>query len=173
MKSGKIWVFGDNVDSDQLAPGKYMKSSLVEMSGHCLEELDPEFALKVNHGDILVAGRNFGIGSSREQAVQVLIQLGVTAVIAVSFGGIFQRNAFNLGLLVLECSKTGRFAPGDLVRADPLKGVIINETNGEILPCNSIPDFLLKILEDGGLVPHLERKINQKRGVFKACRKQS
>ncbi len=159
MKTGKIWTFGDNVDTDQLAPGRYMKSTLDEMACHCLEELNSEFARRVRPGDVLAGGKNFGMGSSREQAVQVLTHLGVWAVIAISFGGIFQRNAFNLGLLVLECPEAGRLASGDLVHADPVKGLIFNETNGDTLTCASIPNFLLNMLEDGGLVPHLEQKL--------------
>ena len=105
MKPGRSWIFGDDVDTDQLAPGAYMKSSLEELASHCLERLNPDFAKQVQSGDIVVGGRNFGAGSSREQAVQSLLQLGVTTVIAESFAGIFQRNAFNLGLLVLQCEE--------------------------------------------------------------------
>ena len=159
MKTGKIWAFGDNVDTDQLAPGRYMKSPLDEMACHCLEELNPEFARGVRPGDVLAGGKNFGMGSSREQAVQVLTHLGICAVIAISFGGIFQRNALNLGLLVLECPEADHLASGDLVRADPVKGLIFNETNGDILTCAAVPDFLLNMLKDGGLVPHLEQKL--------------
>ena len=122
MKPGRSWIFGDDVDTDQLAPGAFMKSSLEELASHCLERLNPDFAKQVQSGEILVGGRNFGAGSSREQAVQSLLQLGVTTVIARSFAGIFQRNAFNLGLLVLECEERDQIREGDLILPDPKKG---------------------------------------------------
>ena len=157
---GRVHRYGDQVDTDQIIPGPFTKTlDTDELASHVLEYLDPEFRSRMNKGDFVVAGENFGCGSSREQAVQVLTHLGVCVVIAISFGGIFQRNAFNLGLLVLECSEAGRLASGDLVRANPVKGLIFNETNGDTLTCDAVPDFLLNMLEDGGLVPHLEQKL--------------
>ena len=99
--SGTVWKFGDNVDTDVLAPGAFMKGPVEELARHCLESVDPQFAAGVQPGDYVVAGRNFGVGSSREQAAQVLKLLGVAAVIAPSFAGIFYRNACNLGLAAL------------------------------------------------------------------------
>ena len=141
-----------------------MKSSLEELASHCLERLNPDFAEQVQSGDIVVAGRNFGAGSSREQAVQSLLQLGVTTVIAESFAGIFQRNAFNLGLLVLECEERDKIREGDLILPDPKKGMVLNQITGEQLSCKKVPEFLLQMLEDGGLVPHLEKKLKQGNG---------
>ena len=164
MKPGRSWIFGDDVDTDQLAPGAYMKSSLEELASHCLERLNPDFAKQVQSGDIVVGGRNFGAGSSREQAVQSLLQLGVTTVIAESFAGIFQRNAFNLGLLVLECEERDNIREGDLILPDPKKGMVLNQTSGVQLSCKKVPEFLLQMLEDGGLVPHLEKKLKQGNG---------
>ena len=161
MISGKCWVFGDNVDTDQLAPGAYMKSPMEELARHCLEQLNPDFAENVQKGDMVVAGKNFGAGSSREQAVQSLLQLGISGVIAQSFGGIFQRNAFNLGLLVLECEDSSKIQEGDHLIPDPRQGSIHNQTTGQTFYCSKIPEFLMQILEDGGLVPHLEKKLKQ------------
>jgi 3-isopropylmalate/(R)-2-methylmalate dehydratase small subunit len=102
---GRAWVLGDDIDTDQLAPGPYMKSPIAELARHCLEAADPRFAAEVRPGDVVVAGRNFGIGSSREQAAKALLTLGVAAVVARSFGGIFRRNAINLGLPALVSSE--------------------------------------------------------------------
>ena len=141
-----------------------MKSSLVELASHCLERLNPDFAKQVQSGDIVVGGRNFGAGSSREHAVHSLLQLGVTTVIAGSFAGIFQRNAFNVGLLVLECEERDKIREGDQILPDPKKGMVLNQTTGEQLSCKKVPEFLLQMLEDGGLVPHLEKKLKQGNG---------
>ena len=161
MIAGKSWIFGDNVDTDQLAPGAYMKSPMEELARHCLEQLNPDFAENVQEGDMVVAGKNFGAGSSREQAVQSLLQLGISGVIAQSFGGIFQRNAFNLGLLVLECEDSSKIQEGDHLTPDPRQGSIHNLTTGQTFYCRKIPEFLMQILEDGGLVPHLVKKLKQ------------
>ena len=99
--SGRAWILGDDIDTDVLAPGLYMKGPIAEMARHCLESVEPDFAAQVAEGDIIVAGANFGIGSSREQAAEVLTLLGVKAVVAKSFGGIFYRNALNFGLLAV------------------------------------------------------------------------
>lgn len=156
---GRAWVFGDDVDTDQLAPGAYMKGGLDELAGHCLEQLDPAFAREVRPGDIVVAGRNFGVGSSREQAAQALRHLGVAAVLARSFAGIFYRNAINLGLPVLVCPETARIAAGSRLEVDPASGTVRDHTAGATLACRPLPAFLLAMLADGGLVPHLEKKL--------------
>ena len=116
--SGRAWVFGDNVDTDVLAPGIYMKSPLSELAQHCLESVDPDFARNVAPGDIVVAGENFGMGSSREQAAQALIELGVAALVAKSFARIFYRNAINLGLPALVCPEADRIKAGDGLTLD-------------------------------------------------------
>ena len=121
MKPGRSWIFWDDVDTDQLAPGAYMKSSMEELASHCLERFNPDFAKQVQSGDIVVGGRNLGAGSSREQAVQSLLQLSVTTVIARSFAGIFQPNALNLGLLVLECEEGDKIREGDQIIPNPPK----------------------------------------------------
>jgi 3-isopropylmalate/(R)-2-methylmalate dehydratase small subunit len=161
--SGRAFVFGDNIDTDALAPGRYMKAPIEELARHCLEAVDPGFANSVRTGDIVVGGRNFGLGSSREQAAQALKVLGVSTVIAKSFGGIFLRNALNLGLPVMVCPETDRISPGDHVTVDLANGKVINESRGVVLPGEALPGFLLDMLADGGLVPHLEKKLAAKR----------
>ncbi len=156
--SGRAFVFGDDVDTDVLAPGRYMKGPIEELAQHCLEAIAPEFAGDVRPGDVVVAGRNFGMGSSREQAAQALKVLGVAAVIARSFGGIFYRNALNLGLPAIVCVETDAIHAGDRLRIDLARGTVANETSARTLQSEPLPQFLLDMLADGGLVPHLEKK---------------
>lgn len=163
--SGRAFVFGDDIDTDALAPGRYMKASIEELARHCLEAIAPDFADAVRPGDIVVAGRNFGMGSSREQAAQALKELGVSAVVARSFGGIFLRNALNLGLPVMTCAGTDAVRAGDRVSVDLARGELINETQGTVMQGDPLPAFLLDMLADGGLVPHLERKLAAKRAA--------
>jgi 3-isopropylmalate/(R)-2-methylmalate dehydratase small subunit len=158
--SGRAFVFGDDIDTDVLAPGRYMKGSIEDLARHCLEAVAPDFAKEVRPGDVVVAGRNFGMGSSREQAAQALKVLGVAAVVAKSFGGIFYRNALNLGLPVVVCADADSIKPGDRLRVDLAGGTVTNETNGRTLPSEQLPQFLLDMLADGGLVPHLEKKFS-------------
>ena len=160
---GRVWRFGDNIDTDVLAPGIYMKRPITEMAAHCLEAVDPLFAKDVRPGDIVVAGRNFGMGSSREQAAQALLALGVTAILAKSFGGIFYRNALNHGLLALTCAGTDRIEAGDRLAIDGIKGEVVVERTGEHLACEPLPPHLLEMIKDGGLVAHLEKKLARKR----------
>ena len=157
MKSGRSWIFGDDVDTDQLAPGAYMKSSLEELASHCLERLNPDFAKQVQSGDIVVGGRNFGAGSSREQAVQSLLQLGVTTVIAESFAGIFQRNAFNLGLLVLECEERDNICEGAQILPDPQKSNFVQVSS----TCSKKVSWITDVACDcGGGNGHGRSKVN-------------
>jgi 3-isopropylmalate/(R)-2-methylmalate dehydratase small subunit len=162
QKGGRAWVYGDNVDTDMLAPGTYMKKPIEEIATHCLEALDPEFARNVQPGDVLVAGHNFGMGSSREQAAQALVQLGVAAVVAKSFAGLYLRNALNLGLMALECDQVDRIHNGERIVVDPEKGRIDNLTTGERYTCEPIPPHLIQMIRDGGLVSHLEKKLKGK-----------
>lgn len=155
----RAWVYGDNVDTDLLAPGAYMKGTVDELASHCLEAIDPDFASGVSDGDIVVAGKNFGMGSSREQAAQALRILGVKAVVARSFGGIFYRNAFNLGLLALICEDVHQIESGDTLAIDPASGQIENIRNGKRIGCDPVPPHLLDIVSAGGLVPYLEQKL--------------
>ena len=157
--TGRVWKFGDSVDTDVMAPGRYMKLPIEQLAAHCLESVRPEFASAVQQGDIVVAGRNFGIGSSREQAPQALNALGIRAVVAKSFGGIFYRNALNLGLIALVCPDTDAIADGVAMEIDPIAGRLALPVQGIVLPCEPIPAFLLEMVEDGGLVPHLKKRL--------------
>ena len=153
--SGRAWVFGDDMDTDLLAPGAYMKGSIEVLAGHVLEAVDPGFAAAVQPGDVLVAGRNFGIGSSREQAAEALKVLGLAAVVARSFGGIFYRNAFNIGLPAIECDGVAAISAGDRLALDAAGGRIRNETTGEVLASAPVPAHLMRLVEVGGLLNHL------------------
>ena len=158
-EAGRAWLFGDNIDTDVLAPGRYMKAGIEEMARHCLEAVDPSFAREVRPGDVVVGGRNFGAGSSREQAPQALKQLGVAALVAESFAGLFYRNALNLGLPALVCAEAKRIRAGDRLRVDPQAGRIDNLTIGETIACEPIPAYLMQMIRDGGLLPHLEKRL--------------
>ena len=155
----KAWVFGDNVDTDAIAPGRYMKFGIEEIAKHCMEALDESFSRTIKRGDFVVGGRNFGAGSSREQAPEALKHLGVAALIAESFAGLFYRNAINLGLPALVCAQAKRIRPGDRLEIDFDQGKIENRTTGDSLACEPIPAFLMRIVSDGGLLPHLEKRL--------------
>lgn len=155
----RAWVFGDNVDTDVIAPGRYMKFGIEEIARHCLESVAPSFSASVEAGDVVVAGRNFGAGSSREQAPAALKHLGVAALVAPSFAGLFYRNALNLGLPALVCSDAGRIKDGDALRIDPEAGRIEIVNTGTTLACEPIPPHLMQMVRDGGLLAHLEKRL--------------
>ena len=155
--SHRVWRFGADIDTDVLAPGAWMKLGIEVIARHCLESVRPEFAPTVRPGDVLVAGPNFGIGSSREQAAGALRQLGVAAVIAPSYSGLFFRNAFNLGLLLLTCKQAEAIVEGENIRMDLNPGCVLRE-DGEALAIESIPDFLLDMVRAGGLLPQLKKR---------------
>ncbi len=161
---GKAFVFGDRIDTDVLAPGPYMRESLAVLASHCLEAVDPDFAGQVRPGDIVVGGESFGIGSSREQAVQALAELGVGAIVARSFARIFYRNALNLGLPALVCADL-EAARGDELEVRPAEGRILNHSSGRQFACEAIPAQLMEIVAGGGLMPWLERKLAAERGA--------
>lgn len=158
FSNAKVWRLGADIDTDVLAPGAYMKHNIDVIAQHCLEAVRPEFAAQVKPGDVLVAGVNFGIGSSREQAAGALVHLGVRAVIAPSFSGLFFRNAFNLGLLLLTCEQALLLQEGDIVGFD---GQNICRAQGEPLPCAPIPDFLMDMVQAGGLLNVLKQHAHQ------------
>lgn len=161
--SGRVFVLGDDIDTDQLAPGQYMKGGLDMLAAHCLEAARPDFAGAVKPEDIVVAGKNFGMGSSREQAAEALKHLGVAAVVARSFAGIFYRNAINLGLPVLVVHDLDGVADGDTAVLD-LAGSQLRLTNKNLtLRLEPLPDNLKRMLADGGLVPHLKKRFAQER----------
>jgi len=163
--SGRAWVFGDDINTDVLAPGIYMKGAIENLASHCLESVMPEFAGRVQAGDIIIAGENFGIGSSREQAAEVLKTLGVSAIIARSFGGIFYRNAINFGLLAVTYKAHHEIASGDQLHFDIQAGLLKNQATETLLVCEVIPPHLMKIIAAGGLVAHLEQNFSQGRGI--------
>lgn len=154
--TGRAWVFGDNIDTDLLAPGLYMKGSIAELARHCLEAVDPRFAAEVRPGDIVIGGRNFGMGSSREQAVMALRELGVGAVIARSFAGIFYRNALNLGLLALVSPDTAKVSSGAALVLDPETARVTGDVE---LACEPLPPHLLVMVKDGGLLANLQKRL--------------
>ena len=156
----KIWHMGDDVDTDALAPGAWMQHGIDVIAQHCLENLVPSFAREVRAGDVIVAGRNFGIGSSREQAAAALVRLGVSAVIAPSYGGLFFRNAFNLGLVLLTCPKIELLQKKELTTLS-LRGETVILPSGDEVKCDPVPDFLLDMARAGGLLPSLKRRLSE------------
>ena len=158
----RVWKVGADVDTDQLAPGAYMKLGIHDIAKHCLEGVRPEFAANVKTGDVLAAGPNFGIGSSREQAADALVKLGVKAVVAPSYGGLYFRNAFNLGLLLLTCKDAQALAEGEKISLDLSTWTVVR-ANGQRLACDPIPDFLVAMVEAGGLLPQLKLRLQQQR----------
>lgn len=155
---GKAFKFGDNISTDHIAPGRlfHLRSNLEEFAKHVFEDADETFASRMNKGDFVVAGNNFGLGSSREHAPQIIKIAGVGAVIAKSFARIFYRNAINIGLLAIECD-TDAIDAGDELDVDIEKGVITNLTNGAVIQIEPIPPVMRKMLADGGLVEHIKK----------------
>ena len=153
----KVWTLGADIDTDQLAPGAYMKLGIDGIAPHCLEAVRPEFASQVRPGDLIAAGPNFGIGSSREQAAGALVHLGVRAVIAPSFSGLFFRNAFNLGLLLLTCPQATQLDDSETIALD-LAALTLTRANGQVLACDPIPGFLLDMVAAGGLLNQLRQR---------------
>ena len=156
----KVWHVGDDVDTDALAPGAYMQHGIEVISQHCLENLLPQFASDVKPGDIIVAGCNFGIGSSREQAAAALKHLGVAAVIAPSYGGLFFRNAFNLGLLLLTYPQTETLRDQERVAPLAMGSDVTFERNITITPAPT-PDFLMDMVRAGGLMNQLRQQFGK------------
>jgi 3-isopropylmalate/(R)-2-methylmalate dehydratase small subunit len=159
LHHGIAWRVGADVDTDALAPGAYMKHGLDVIARHCLEAVRADFASGVRQGDVLVAGANFGIGSSREQAAGVLRHLGLAAVIAPSYSGLYFRNAFNLGLLLLTCPEAEQIEEGERVGLD-FEGDApqVVRASGQRLACAAIPGFLMDMVDAGGLLPLLKQR---------------
>ena len=163
---GRLWLFEETINTDVLAPGFYMKSPIDELSKHCLEAIRPEFASNVRKGDVILAGENMGVGSSREQAAEVLKFLGVSCIIAKSFAGIFYRNAINLGLPVFtlpsEPSLPKQFVDGSFVNFDFDRTTLNLEQPSLQVKLDPLPKFLRELITDGGLVSHLEKRFSEK-----------
>jgi 3-isopropylmalate/(R)-2-methylmalate dehydratase small subunit len=155
---GKAHKFGDNINTDYIISGKYKFKTLDmnELSKHLMEDLDPKFCQKIESGDFVVGGRNFGCGSSREQAPLVVKAAGIGAVLAKSFARIFYRNAINIGLPVIECD-TDRINDGDLLLVNLEEGWIRNTSSNTNIEIKSLADVMIKILNDGGLVEHFKK----------------
>ena len=160
MKSmtGRAWKFGDNISTDHITPGRFLhlRSKLEELSKHVLEDTRPEFQTNVKKGDFIVAGLNFGLGSSREHAPIVIKMLGIRSILAKSFARIFYRNAVNIGLPVIICD-TNRIEDGDLLDIDLKKGKIMNLKKGIEISFTPIPEVMAKILDEGGLIPYIKK----------------
>ena len=163
LKTHKVWRVGANVDTDALAPGAYMKHGIEVIAAHCLEVHRADFAGAVKPGDVLVAGPNFGIGSSREQAAGALKQLGMAAVIAPSYSGLFFRNAFNLGLLLLACPEAESLQENEHVQLT-YEGTTpqVLTASGRLLACAPVPSFLMDMVNAGGFVNVLKQRMAAK-----------
>ncbi len=157
--TGKAHKFGDDINTDYIISGKYKFKTLdeKEMAKHIMEDIDPEFYKKISLGDFIVAGKNFGCGSSREQAPLAIKAAGISAVIAESFARIFFRNSINIGLPAIECKDSGTIVSGDKLEVDLNKGVIFNKTKKSELKIIPLPKVMIKILNDGGLAAHFRK----------------
>lgn len=155
---GKAYKFGDNISTDHIAPGRlfHLRSNLPEFAKHVLEDANPDFAKQVEKGDFVVAGNNFGLGSSREHAPQIIKLAGVQAVLAKSFARIFYRNSINIGLLAIECN-TDLINDGDELELELKQGKIKDITQGTEISFTPLPDVMIKLLNDGGLVEHVKK----------------
>ncbi|MES2977932.1 MAG: 3-isopropylmalate dehydratase [Pseudomonadota bacterium] len=165
----RVWRLGTNIDTDALAPGHAMKHGMDVIARHCLEGVRPDFAAGVKPGDVLVAGPGFGIGSSREQAASVLVTLGVSAVIAPNFSGLYFRNAFNVGLLLLTCLQAEELIEGEGVQLDlddPAAPAVLR-ADGQRLACEPVPDFLMRRVQAGGLLNELKLDLQAQRDTLK------
>lgn len=163
--SGTVWKYGDNVDTDAIIPARYLNMSMAEeLAQHCMEDIDPGFAGAVKPGDIIVAGENFGCGSSREHAPLAIKGAGVSCVVAKSFARIFYRNAVNIGLPILECPDAVADAEkGDVLTVDVEAGLVTNTRTGKTMPVSPFPPFLMRIIAAGGLVPYTRERLGSRK----------
>ncbi len=158
--TGKVWKFGDNIDTDLIIAARYLNTSdPYELAKHVMEDADPEFVKKLNPGDIIVAGENFGCGSSREHAPIALKAAGVSAVVAKSFARIFYRNAFNMGLPIFELKESDEINEGDLIKIDLQKGEIEDIDKKATFSFSPIPPFMQELIAAGGLMNYAKEKM--------------
>ncbi len=159
--TGKVWKFGNDIDTDAIIPARYLNTiDPKELASHCMEDADAEFASKVKPGDIIAAGKNFGCGSSREHAPIAIKASGVSCVVAHSFARIFYRNAFNMGLPILECPEAAeKIQTGDELELDLDSGVIVNKTRNETYHAQAIPPFMQKLIAAGGLIEYVREQM--------------
>ncbi len=157
---GKAWKFGDDVDTDAIIPARYLNTSdPEELAKHCMEDADPEFMHKMQTGDIIVADKNFGCGSSREHAPIAIKAAGISCVVAGTFARIFYRNSFNTGLPIMESVEAAKeIKPGDELRIDSATGSIENLTKGKTYQAKPIPPFMQELIDDGGLMAHISKE---------------
>jgi 3-isopropylmalate/(R)-2-methylmalate dehydratase small subunit len=158
MLKGRAFKFGDSISTDHIVPGRYagLRSNLPELAKHVMEDADPTFVSRVKNGDFIVAGSNFGLGSSREHAPLVIKMAGISAILAKSVARIFFRNAINLGLPILLCN-TDDINDGDELEVDLKAGIVQDITNGKQLTFSKIPDIMFNILNEGGLLPYIKK----------------
>ena len=163
----KTWKYGDDVDTDVIVPARYLTTSVpAELALHCMEDIDPRFASGVSKGDVIVAGRNFGCGSSREHAPIAIKAAGVSCVVAASFARIFYRNAINIGLPILECPEASAEAEaGDRLEVDLATGTVSNATKGRSYGAAPFPPFMRGIMEAGGLIEYVSNRLDAERPV--------
>jgi len=160
---GKVWKFGDNIDTDLIIAARYLNTSEPsELAKHVMEDADPEFASKMSVGDIIVAGENFGCGSSREHAPIALKEAGISAIIAPTFARIFYRNAFNMGLPIFELEESAEILEGDTVKIDMEAGEVINISQAKTYKFTAIPDFMQELVDAGGLIAFAKQEIKNK-----------
>ncbi|MFN2110108.1 MAG: 3-isopropylmalate dehydratase small subunit [Anaerolineae bacterium] len=161
---GSVWKYGDNVDTDAIIPARYLNMSTAEeLAQHCMEDIDTSFASGVQSGDIIVAGENFGCGSSREHAPLAIKGAGVSCVIAESFARIFYRNAIDIGLPILACPEAVAGAQkGDALTVDLEAGTIANARTGQVYHTSPFPPFIMSIIQAGGLVPYTRKRLQEK-----------
>lgn len=161
LKFSKAWNFGDDVNTDFILPGRYLElTDPKKLAEHAMEGLDSSFSSKVKKGDVIIGGKNFGLGSSREHAPIALKYSGIDIIIAESFARIFYRNAFNIGIAAIECQNISRVVKtGDNIKVDLLKGIIL--VNEEKLPIKPLPDFMLQLLNEEGLVNYIRKHIKE------------
>jgi 3-isopropylmalate/(R)-2-methylmalate dehydratase small subunit len=163
---GKVWKFGDNIDTDLIIAARYLNTSEPsELAKYVMEDADPEFVSKMTEGDIIVAGENFGCGSSREHAPIALKAAGVSAVIAPTFARIFYRNAFNMGLPIFELAEATEINEGDVVRVDMDAGEVINVTQAKTYKFSPIPEFMQELVDAGGLIAFAKKEIEAKKQI--------
>jgi len=166
---GKVWKFGDNIDTDLIIAARYLNTSEpAELAKYVMEDADPAFVSKMSEGDIIVAGENFGCGSSREHAPIALKAAGVSAIIAPTFARIFYRNAFNMGLPIFELAESAEINEGDTVRVDMDAGEVINVSQAKTYKFTPIPEFMQELVDTGGLIEFAKKEIANKKQMEKA-----
>ncbi len=154
MICGNVFKYGDDVDTDVIIPARYLNiTDMKQLSVHCMEDIDAQFIKRVKPGDVIVAGSNFGCGSSREHAPAVILESGVSLIVASSFARIFYRNAINIGLPILECPEAVKdFENGDVLKADLVNGTIENSRTGKVFKAKPFPPFIMEIIAKGGVL---------------------